>query len=103
MVDPSTESVIHQIPEGTSGDIDRAVAAAVRAKNEWGRLVPKARAEVLHAIAARVAENAGLLARLESANTGKPLAVSRDDVGMTIDTFRFMAGAGRATTSMAGR
>ena len=42
-----------------------------------------------------------MLARLESANTGKPLTVSRDDVDGTIDTFRFMAGAPRATTSLA--
>ena len=34
-------------------------------------------------------------------NTGKPLSVSRDDVNGTIDTFRFMAGALRATTSLA--
>jgi aminobutyraldehyde dehydrogenase len=101
VVDPSTESVIARIPEGTADDIDRAVAAAVAAKKQWARQVPKARSEVLHAIADRVAENADLLARLESANTGKPLAVSRDDVDMTADTFRFMAGAGRATTSMA--
>ncbi|MFE0254726.1 aminobutyraldehyde dehydrogenase [Streptomyces sp. NPDC059010] len=101
VVDPSTESVIARIPEGTAEDIDRAVAAAVAARAPWARLVPKERSEVLHAIADRVAEKAELLARLESANTGKPLAVSRDDIGMTVDTFRFMAGAVRATTSLA--
>ncbi|TLS47747.1 aldehyde dehydrogenase family protein [Streptomyces montanus] len=101
VVDPSTESVIARIPEGTPEDIDRAVAAAVAAKDQWARRVPKDRSEVLHAIADRLAENTDLLCRLESANTGKPLAVSRDDVDMTIDTFRFMAGALRATTSMA--
>ena len=54
---------------------------------------------MLH-IADRVAENADLLARLESANTGKPSAVAQDDVAQTIDTFRFMA-CGRAPTSAA--
>ncbi|MDX3225043.1 aldehyde dehydrogenase family protein [Streptomyces sp. ME19-01-6] len=101
VVDPSTENVIARIPEGTAEDIDRAVAAAAAAKGQWARLVPKERSELLHAIADRLAENTELLSKLESANTGKPLAVSRDDVGMTIDTFRFMAGALRATTSMA--
>jgi aminobutyraldehyde dehydrogenase len=57
--------------------------------------------EVLHRVADRVAENADLLARLESANTGKPSAVAQDDVAQTIDTFRFMAGALRAPTSAA--
>ncbi|WP_107451049.1 aldehyde dehydrogenase family protein [Streptomyces sp. RTd22] len=101
VVDPCTEGVISRIPEGTAEDIDRAVAAAARAKGPWGRLVPKDRSEVLHAIADRLAENTDLLVRLESANTGKPLAVSKDDVAMTVDTFRFMAGAVRAATSMA--
>ena len=43
-------------------------------------------------VADRVEENADLLARLESANTGKPFAVAQDDVASTVDTFRFMAG-----------
>ncbi|WP_405484079.1 aldehyde dehydrogenase family protein [Streptomyces sp. NBC_00009] len=101
VIDPSTEDVIAHTPAGTSEDIDRAVAAAVAAKSHWARLVPKDRSELLHAIADRLAADTELLSRLESANTGKPFAVSRDDVDMTIDTFRFMAGALRATTSMA--
>ncbi|WP_262697921.1 MULTISPECIES: aminobutyraldehyde dehydrogenase [Streptomyces] len=101
VVDPCAESVIARVPEGTAEDIDRAVAAAVAAKGRWARLVPKERSELLHTIADRLADHTDLLSRLESANTGKPLAVSRDDVDMTIDTFRFMAGALRATTSMA--
>ncbi|MEV0181812.1 aminobutyraldehyde dehydrogenase [Streptomyces sp. NPDC050625] len=100
VVDPCSEAVIARIPEGTAEDIDRAVTAAVAAKAGWARRVPKERSELLHAIADRLAENTDLLSRLESANTGKPLAVSQDDVAMTIDTFRFMAGAVRATTSM---
>ncbi|MFG2939081.1 aldehyde dehydrogenase family protein [Streptomyces sp. NPDC048282] len=101
VVDPSTEDVIARVPEGTAEDVDRAVAAALAAAGPWGRRLPRERSELLHAIADRLAGNTGLLARLESANTGKPLAVSTDDVGQAIDTFRFMAGAVRATTSLA--
>ncbi|MFF2111453.1 aldehyde dehydrogenase family protein [Rhodococcus koreensis] len=101
VIDPSAENVIAQIPQGTTADVDRAVSAAAAAAEAWARVVPKERSEVLHKIADRLAANADLLARLESANAGKPLAVSRDDVDGTIDTFRFMAGALRATTSMA--
>lgn len=101
VIDPCTEKVIARIPEGTAEDTDRAVDAALAAKGEWARLVPKARSEALHAIADRLAEHTDVLVRLEAANTGKPLTVARDDVAGTIDTFRFMAGALRATTSMA--
>jgi aminobutyraldehyde dehydrogenase len=101
VIDPCSENVITQIPHGTVDDVDGAVAAAVAAAPEWARIVPKKRSEILHRIADKLADNADLLVRLESANTGKPLAVSRDDVDGTIDTFRFMAGALRATTSLA--
>ncbi|GAA2866503.1 hypothetical protein GCM10010472_24820 [Pseudonocardia halophobica] len=101
VIDPSTGSTITQVAEGTVEDTDVAVAAANGAKDSWGRLTPKERSELLHRVADRVAEHADLLARLESANTGKPAAVAQDDVAQTIDTFRFMAGALRAPTSAA--
>src|SRR3712207_26771 len=104
VVDPSSARTIAQVAEGTVADTDVAVAAAYAAyaaKEAWGGLTPKARSELLHRVAERVAENADLLARLESANTGKPPAVAQDDVAQTVDTFRFMAGALRATTSAA--
>ncbi|GAB3292282.1 aminobutyraldehyde dehydrogenase [Parasphingorhabdus pacifica] len=99
--DPCSDNVLCHTPDGTLEDVDQAVAAAVAAKESWAKRVPKERSDLLHAIADRVTGHSDLLARLESANTGKPLAVSQDDVAGTIDTFRFMAGAVRATTSMA--
>ncbi|BAH48785.1 aldehyde dehydrogenase family protein [Rhodococcus opacus] len=93
IVDPATETVIARIPEGTTADVDRAVAAAVAAKPDWARLVPRQRSEILHRIADRLEQNSEILARIESANTGKPFEVSNDDVAGTVDTFRFMAGA----------
>ena len=101
IVNPADESVITQVLVGTAADVDRAVDAAIAAKSGWAQLVPKQRAEILHRIADRVAEHAELLARLEAANTGKPLTVARDDIAQTIDTFRFMAGAARSITSQA--
>jgi aminobutyraldehyde dehydrogenase len=101
VVDPSSARTMAQVAEGTVEDTDTAVAAAVAAAPRWGRLTPKERSELLHRVADRVAEHADLLARLESANTGKPPAVAQDDVAQTVDTFRFMAGALRAPTSAA--
>jgi aminobutyraldehyde dehydrogenase len=101
VIDPSSGTTIARVAEGTADDTDVAVAAAYAAKDAWGGLTPKERSELLHQVADRVAENADLLARLESANTGKPASVAQDDVAQTIDTFRFMAGALRATTSAA--
>ncbi|WP_454812899.1 aminobutyraldehyde dehydrogenase [Paenarthrobacter nitroguajacolicus] len=101
IVDPCTEAVICEASQGTAEDVDAAVAAALAAKGSWGRTTPKKRSEVLLAIADRLAENADILARLEAWNTGKPLMVAEDDVAGSIDSFRFMAGAARATTALA--
>ncbi|MGV9711865.1 aminobutyraldehyde dehydrogenase [Gordonia sp. NPDC003424] len=101
VIDPCTEHEIAQIANGTTEDVDAAVAAAATAQPAWGTLTPKERSLVLLQIADRVEANADLLVRLESANTGKPLEVSRDDIAGTVDTFRFFAGAARAITSQA--
>ncbi|MFJ4171769.1 aldehyde dehydrogenase family protein [Paenarthrobacter sp. NPDC089714] len=101
VVDPCSEETICQVSQGTAADVDAAVSAALEAKASWGRTLPKQRSEILHAIADRLAENADLLARLEAWNTGKPLMVAEDDIAGSIDSFRFMAGAARATTSLA--
>jgi 1-pyrroline dehydrogenase len=99
VVDPSRGTSFTSVAEGSAADVDRAVAAALRAQPAWAARVPKERSEVLHAVASRVEEHAEDLALLESANTGKPLMVSRDDVAGAVDTFRFMAGALRGFTT----
>jgi len=102
VVDPTTEAIITSAQAGTADDVDVAVAAAVAAQKTWGATTPKERADVLNLIANIIEENREAFEAIESANTGKPQAVSEDDVSSTIDTFRFMAGASRTLTSMAG-
>ncbi|MBF5082374.1 aldehyde dehydrogenase family protein [Quadrisphaera sp. INWT6] len=98
---PSTGEKIAAVPAGTTEDVDAAVAAALSASPGWASTTPKERSLALLRIADRVEQNAEALARLESFDTGKPLSVSRDDVAQAVDTFRFMAGALRTTTSAA--
>jgi aminobutyraldehyde dehydrogenase len=101
IVNPSTGEVFARVADGTAGDVDVAVTAARAAQPAWGALTPKERAAILLEIAARIEANSSLLERLESVNTGKPHAVSADDIGSSVDTFRFMAGAARSITSQA--
>ncbi|GAA3704041.1 gamma-aminobutyraldehyde dehydrogenase [Arthrobacter ginkgonis] len=101
IINPSDGSLICRVPEGTAGDVDLSVAAARKAQAGWEATTPKERSELLLRIADRIEEHADVLARIESLNAGKPLATSQDDVAGSADTFRFMAGAGRALTSMA--
>lgn len=102
VVNPATEAVLASVPAGTVADVDAAVEAAVAAQAAWGSTTPRERSEVLHRIADIVEANRAVFEHLEAANTGKPGAVAEDDVSSTIDTFRFMAGACRTLTSLAG-
>lgn len=95
LVEPCRGTTIGTVAAGTADDIDRAVAA----KSAWAAIVPKERSETLHRVANRIEEHSSVLVTLESATTGKPLAVARDDVASAVDTFRFMAGAARAFTT----
>ncbi|MFV0458352.1 MAG: aminobutyraldehyde dehydrogenase [Actinomycetales bacterium] len=101
VVDPCIGEAFTTVTEGTAADVDLAVAAAIAAQRDWRNRTPRERSEVLHRIADRIEANLDLLVRLESANCGKPLAVAQDDISSCVDTFRFMAGAVRAQSSMA--
>ena len=76
VIDPSSERTIAKVAEGTVEDTDAAVAAAVAAAPAWAALTPKERSEMPHRAADGIAQHADLLARLESANTGKSLAAT---------------------------
>ncbi|WP_345472430.1 aminobutyraldehyde dehydrogenase [Glutamicibacter ectropisis] len=101
VINPSTEENILDVPRASTQDVDRAVAVAHEAFGTWGRTLPAERATVLLNIAQRMEDERELLVELESLNTGKPQAVAEDDVDSAIDSFRFMAGALRAGTTLA--
>ncbi|WP_375399731.1 aldehyde dehydrogenase family protein [uncultured Amnibacterium sp.] len=96
VVDPSTGEVLVQLPAGSAQDVDRAVSAAQRAFPAWSALTLGARAKVLADVAAIVDDHLDELVALESLNTGKPLLVSRDEIPLVAEVFRFMGGAARA-------
>jgi Aldehyde dehydrogenase family len=54
---------------------------------------PADRARLLRRLAALVEEHGEELAKLESANVGKPLGDARWEVGMVADVFHFYSGA----------
>lgn len=96
VLNPSTGEVIAQIPSGSATDVDRAVAAARAAFRGWRAMTPGGRSRVMLAVAEAVDAHTEELALLESLNTGKPLAVSREEMPVVAESIRFMAGAARA-------
>jgi 1-pyrroline dehydrogenase len=95
ILNPATGETIAEVPQGTQGDVDRAVEAAKRAWPEWRETTPQERAEMLLKLADAIEAHTDELARVESQNVGKPLAYARDEIPVCCDNLRFYAGAAR--------
>jgi acyl-CoA reductase-like NAD-dependent aldehyde dehydrogenase len=93
VLNPATEKPIAKLERAGVEETDRAVAAARAAYPAWRAVKPADRARLLRRVAALVEEHADGLARLETANVGKPLGDSRWEMGMVADVFHFYAGA----------
>ncbi|HZC29113.1 MAG TPA: aldehyde dehydrogenase family protein, partial [Gaiellaceae bacterium] len=57
VVNPSTGEEIAQAPDSTAEDVDRAVKAAQKAFETWGRTTPGERATALLALADAIEEH----------------------------------------------
>jgi betaine-aldehyde dehydrogenase len=96
VINPATGEPIAEAPLSTEEDVNRAVAAARRAFDEWSTVTPATRSTALLKLADAIDEHAEELAALESADAGKPLkAVTEDEMPAMSDQLRFFAGAAR--------
>ncbi|MGH8894712.1 MAG: aldehyde dehydrogenase family protein [Actinomycetes bacterium] len=75
----------------TPGQVERAVSAAHAVSREASRLPAYVRAEALASVSARLDERGEELARLITAESGKPLKWSRVEVSRAVSTFRWAA------------
>src|SRR5215204_1301365 len=92
---PATGETLATFPRSTAEDVDRAVAAAKEAFEEW-RLVPAPeRGNVLFRFARLLEEQKDELTELMSREMGKVLAEAGGDVQEAIDMSMYMAGEGR--------
>lgn len=96
-VNPANGEFLTRIPNATAADVDRAVQAAHRAFDTWGKTTPAERAQALLKIADLLEAEAERFAVLETLDVGKPLRESRNvDVPIAIDHFRYFAGVIRS-------
>lgn len=92
---PATEEEIDEVPRAREADADQAVAAAVRAQDDW-RFVPGIeKCELLHAIAFNIREHQNDLATLLTEEGGKPLIENMDEVEWVAACFDYYAEIGR--------
>lgn len=96
VLNPRTGALILDVPEASSAQVDRAVAAARRAFEGWSRTTPAERSAALLRIADRIEADADAFAALEALNCGKPINAARnDEIPAIVDCYRFFAGAVR--------
>ncbi|HUY65621.1 MAG TPA: aldehyde dehydrogenase family protein [Acidimicrobiales bacterium] len=93
IVNPATEAPIAEIPRHGADEADAAVARSLEAGPAWRSVSPADRARLLRRFAVQVEEHGEELAQLETRNVGKPIAESRDEVGMVAEVLYFYAGA----------
>jgi aldehyde dehydrogenase len=102
-ISPITGHKICEVARSDAADIELALDAAHAAKDAWGRTSTTERANILNAIAQRIEDNLDLIARAETWDNGKPLReTTYVDIPLTIDHFRYFAGAIRAQEGSIG-
>ena len=91
-VNPATGGEIGSITRSKTDDVEAAVQAAMRARNDWAALSMLERADWLDRMADGLEQRKEEIAQRESRDTGKPLALARRvDAQRSIDNFRFFA------------
>ena len=95
VLNPATEEVVAQAPNGTRADLDRAIRAARRAFDEgpWPRMGAHERSRIVWRLGDLIQQNLDEMARLESLCTGKTLFDSgKVEIPFAADVFRYYAG-----------
>ncbi|MFA3919707.1 aminobutyraldehyde dehydrogenase [Ruegeria hyattellae] len=102
VMNPATGEVLESVSEASQEQIDAAVRGAAEAFEAFSTTTPAERAAMLLQIADVIEANSQELAGLESLDVGKPWPSAHDDeMPLTIDVFRFFAGATRTMMSSA--
>jgi lactaldehyde dehydrogenase/glycolaldehyde dehydrogenase len=91
VINPATEEVISEVPQGTAADIDAAVLAAEKAQKTWCKRPAIERAAYLREIGNAIRQNKDALARTIVEEQGKILPLAEVEVSFTADYMDYMA------------
>ncbi len=94
VIDPASGAVVGSIPRGGAAEIDAAVRAGEAARaGAWGAMDATSRGRLLLRLAELIRRDVDLLARIESADVGKPLGQARADGVVLARYFEYYGGA----------
>lgn len=92
---PATGELVGTVPAMGAAETRRAIEAAQRAYPAWRALLAGERAAILHKLAALMLENTEDLARIMTAEQGKPLIESRGEIAFAASFFDWFAEEGK--------
>lgn len=91
---PATGGKLADVPNGSPADVDAAVLAAKKAQPAWFRMGYSARRAVVLELARVLRENAELLGKLDTLDTGNIFSAMREDANGAADMIDYYAGIG---------
>ena len=105
--DPASGRVIAKVADASPGDCMAALEAAIAAQDSWAQSAPRDRSRILRRAAEALREQVEPMARLLTAEMGKPLGESRAEVAFAADYLEWFAEeavriSGRTTSSPDG-
>lgn len=92
---PASLVVVAHVPHASAADLDRALAAAERVRDEWARTSAWDRSELLRTAARLISDRIEEIAQLLTEEQGKPLAESRAEVRTAAEQFEWYADEAR--------
>jgi betaine-aldehyde dehydrogenase len=92
---PFTEQTLETVGSASPEQLDAAFDAAREASKAWAAMPAWERGELLHEVAARLRKSTDELAKILTAEGGKPLIENRDEIGWVAAAFDYYAEIGR--------
>ena len=97
VITPITGKPYTKAARSSAEDVELALDAAHAAADKWGKTSTAERSNILLKIADRIEANLELIATADTVDNGKPIRETMNaDIPLTIDHFRYFAGAIRA-------
>ena len=92
-LNPETNEPWALVPEASAKDVDKAVKAAQKAfEGEWPKLFPRERGKFLRKIGNQLRENAELLGKIETTDTGKLFKETNKQANYIAEYYDYYAG-----------
>ncbi|MEP5255358.1 aldehyde dehydrogenase [Winogradskyella rapida] len=95
VLNPCTEEVLSEIPQGSIEDANNALDAAKESQHAWKSLTAIERANYLHKMATVIRENRVFLAETLAAEQAKVIGLAQVEIDVTADYFDYYAGFAR--------